>query len=75
MPSFQKNKPVRLKGKRLKALHEAAYARNNGLCQKCGEWVPPGVPCHHIIPKSQGGEDTMENLTLLCLECHYKEHF
>ena len=29
---------------------------------------------HHIMPKSQGGSNRMENLTTLCPECHHKVH-
>lgn len=29
---------------------------------------------HHIIPKSRGGDDSKENLVLVCIECHGKAH-
>ena len=29
---------------------------------------------HHVIPKSQGGEDTVSNLTLVHLYCHQQIH-
>jgi len=69
-----KHKAHRVKNKALARLHAAVYDRDNGLCQGCGEWIEPGVPAHHIILKSQGGEDTMENLKMLCLDCHDKKH-
>ena len=69
-----KHKAKRLKGKALKALHKAVYERDNGLCQKCGAWVKPGTPAHHKIHKSQGGDDTMENLEMMCMICHDEEH-
>jgi len=67
-------KPRRLKGKALKALHEAVYKRDNGICQKCGRWIELGTPAHHKIFKSKSGPDTMDNLQMLCGECHYKIH-
>jgi 5-methylcytosine-specific restriction protein A len=30
---------------------------------------------HHIIPKHQGGPDTLENLITLCSAHHKMEHF
>ena len=75
MASFPKHKPVKLKGKKLMDLYSAVYKIDEGCCRKCGTWIEPGVIPHHIILKSQGGEDTMGNLEMLCLECHYKEHF
>lgn len=66
--------PIRLKGKAKIALYRAVYDRDGGFCQKCGQWIEPGVIPHHIIFKSQGGSDTMENLEMLCQNCHYKIH-
>lgn len=74
-PVPKKHKPIRLKGKPLIALYEAVYERDGGICQKCKEkWIEPGTIPHHKIHKSQGGEDTMENLEMSCLECHDAEH-
>ena len=67
-------KPIRLKGKKLRDLHAAAYERDGGLCVECGKWVEPDTPAHHIIKKSHGGEDTLENLQMLCMEHHSKHH-
>ena len=63
----------RLEGKALKLLHEAVYKRDHGRC-KCGKWIEPGTPAHHIILKSQGGEDPMSNLEMKCTDCHDNEH-
>ncbi|MEK7689825.1 MAG: HNH endonuclease [Bdellovibrionota bacterium] len=30
---------------------------------------------HHIVPRSMGGTDTVENLTTLCGQCHDLAHF
>ncbi|NJO00090.1 MAG: HNH endonuclease [Anaerolineales bacterium] len=29
---------------------------------------------HHIIPKEQGGNDSLENLITLCTSCHQTTH-
>ncbi len=70
-----KQMTIRLKGKAKIALYKAVYDRDGGCCVRCKRWIEPGSIPHHIIRKSQGGEDTMDNLETLCMECHYKEHF
>lgn len=52
--------------------------RDDWKCQKCGdEGGPDGdadVEAHHIVPKSKGGKDTLDNLITLCHSCHESEH-
>ena len=67
-----KNKPIRLKGKKYKALQYAVLKRDDFTCQKCGCWTT--APPHHIKFRSSGGSDTMENMITLCMKCHEKEH-
>ena len=40
------------------------------VCFKEGE-----THLHHIVPRKQGGPDTLNNLIELCLTCHAKAHF
>ena len=48
----------------------------NLTCQECG--LEPDntseLHVHHIEPMYQGGADTEENLTVLCIDCHRKAH-
>ncbi len=59
-------------------------------CQVCGDWqgrkydsgVIVEAQAHHIIPKSECGQNTLENLITLCDFCHavmtpqrWKEYF
>jgi len=67
-------KPIRLKGEKLMNLYREVYKRDNGLCVKCGTFVEPGTIPHHIIFRSQGGSDTLDNLQTLCLVCHGWAH-
>lgn len=40
-------------------------------CLKCGL---SAVDIHHVIFRSQGGKNNIENLAELCRECHTKAH-
>ncbi|MCR9504361.1 HNH endonuclease [Vibrio alginolyticus] len=61
---------------------EALY-RAEGFCEKCKEKAPfikrsngePYLEVHHIIPLSQGGLDSLENVISLCPNCHREIHF
>ena len=44
-------------------------------CEQCGSRGDfRGLSGHHIKHRSQGGEDTPENLQILCGKCHSLEH-
>ncbi len=51
------------------------YAQD-GLCPKCGEKITKdtGWHLHHILPKSQGGDNKTTNLELLHPNCHRQHH-
>lgn len=42
-------------------------------CHKCG-WNAGNCEAHHIIPKSDGGKNTINNTMILCPNCHSLEH-
>lgn len=39
-------------------------------CVICEENKGKKIECHHIIPRSKGGEDTFDNCIPLCFDCH-----
>lgn len=47
----------------------AKYYEEIYYCMKCGR---TDLPLHlaHKINRSQGGEDTIENVRKLCIKCH-----
>lgn len=56
---------------------EKVLNRDSYECQFCGttneehqEENDRGLDVHHIIPRSDGGQDTMRNLVALCRSCH-----
>lgn len=54
-----------------------------GKCEMCLSTAPfnrksdgtPYLEVHHIIPLSQGGDDTVKNAIALCPNCHRKSHY
>jgi hypothetical protein len=57
-----------ISGTTVKKLRE----KYNNKCAKCGK--EGNLHIHHIIPIKEGGDNTFDNLTLLCAECHKIEH-
>jgi 5-methylcytosine-specific restriction endonuclease McrA len=44
----------------------------DGRCVSCG--ARNDLAAHHIIYKSLGGDDSIENLITLCFNCHSNAH-
>lgn len=42
-------------------------------CVICG-WDEATCDRHHIVPTSKGGKDTLDNVVILCPNCHRKVH-
>ncbi|MGZ4745639.1 MAG: HNH endonuclease [Oryzihumus sp.] len=61
------------------AVRQATIARDGGSCRLCGAFQGPRGCRHHIIYRSQGGLDVVENLVTLgwlpgsCC-CHQRAH-
>ena len=53
-------------------LREAVFTRDSYTCQVCGKSVKDGVllHVHHIIYRSGGGTDRLNNLLTVCSRCH-----
>jgi len=54
------------------SLREGVFDRDEDSCVSCGN--EENLVIHHIIPHDQGGENDLENLAVLCEECHYYAH-
>jgi hypothetical protein len=54
-------------------LQEWAAKKFTHICFACGSEV--GTQRCHIVPKSLGGSDMVDNLHLLCKECHLESEF
>ena len=51
---------------------KAVFNRDGWRCRHCnrGDTLDP----HHVVYKSQGGADTLDNLITLCRRCHDSVH-
>ena len=47
------------------------FARDNNQCQYCGKKFPTQeLSLDHIVPRSQGGENSWENIVCACVGCN-----
>ena len=64
---------IKLKPAQLKELKSAIWGRDRGICQLCyRQCIAPEY--HHVIFRSQGGGDTVDNILTLCFDCHHIIH-
>jgi len=50
------------------------YARDSSRCQYCGRRNPTSeLSLDHVVPKSQGGKSTWENIVCCCVKCNVKK--
>lgn len=51
------------------------FARDNYTCQCCGKSKDKVLQTHHIIYRSNGGSNRVDNLITVCTDCHtYENH-
>lgn len=55
-----------------KKLRLAVLKRDDFQCQCCGN--TRNLELHHIVFRSQGGKDQLDNLVTLCNRCHARAH-
>jgi 5-methylcytosine-specific restriction endonuclease McrA len=50
------------------------FARDNNQCQYCGRKFPTSeLSLDHVIPRSQGGQSTWENIVCACVACNVRK--
>ncbi|PYX74320.1 MAG: hypothetical protein DMG72_10425 [Acidobacteria bacterium] len=67
-----KRPPQRLDPKLYERLREQVLQRDGWKCQCCG--TRSNLEVHHKEFRSQGGDDSEENLITLCAGCHSLVH-
>jgi 5-methylcytosine-specific restriction endonuclease McrA len=50
------------------------FARDHNRCQYCGKRYPTSeLSLDHVIPRSQGGENSWSNIVCACVRCNVKK--
>jgi 5-methylcytosine-specific restriction endonuclease McrA len=50
------------------------FARDNNQCQYCGRRFPTTeLSLDHVVPRSQGGRSTWENICCACVNCNVRK--
>lgn len=50
------------------------FARDNNQCQYCGrKFSTVDLSLDHIVPRSQGGQSTWENIVCACVSCNVRK--
>jgi 5-methylcytosine-specific restriction endonuclease McrA len=50
------------------------FARDHNQCQYCGRKFPTSeLSLDHVIPRSQGGQTTWENIVCACVDCNVRK--
>src|SRR5262245_30700077 len=50
------------------------FARDNNQCQYCGKkFATSELSLDHIVPRSQGGESSWENVVCACIDCNVRK--
>ena len=50
------------------------FARDNNQCQYCGKRFPTTeLSLDHVLPRSQGGQSTWENIVCACIRCNVRK--
>jgi 5-methylcytosine-specific restriction endonuclease McrA len=59
---------------KVKLTRHFIYARDNWCCQYCGKHFPASqLTFDHVVPRSQGGTTTWENIVTCCSPCNQKK--
>ncbi len=58
----------------LRFSRQNVYARDRNTCQYCGTRLPRHrLNLDHVIPKSEGGKSSWQNVVCCCLECNLRK--
>jgi 5-methylcytosine-specific restriction endonuclease McrA len=50
------------------------FARDNNQCQYCGKrYATSDLSLDHVVPRSQGGQSSWENIVCACIDCNVRK--
>lgn len=64
----------REKAKTAKTVRPQVVARAESCCERCGIYCGDFGHAHHRIPRSRGGQWTVENIEYVCPGCQMLAH-
>ena len=69
---YRKKKRAFMNQDEWQKLRKAVFERDDFTCQRCDKrnGQGRGLSAHHLMPRSEGGADDIENLITLCNSCH-----
>ena len=68
----QKRPRLKLRAEDYKLLHRRVLERDGWRCQNCGS--SKDLHVHHLAKRSKLGDDALDNLIVLCANCHKMQH-
>jgi 5-methylcytosine-specific restriction endonuclease McrA len=68
----QRRPRLKLRSKDYALLCKQVLQRDNWRCQECSSMR--NLQVHHMQFRSQLGDDVIDNLITLCVDCHRKAH-
>lgn len=65
---------IRMRRRAVRFSRENVFARDGGACQYCGRRLRRAeATWDHVVPRSQGGPTTWENVVLACVACNQRK--
>lgn len=56
------------------SIKNEVMARQNYKCHRCMDKLPPTKHFHHVKPVSKGGNPSLDNIIVVCPNCHSYIH-
>lgn len=73
--TYKTGRPIKDKVKSLAELRKRIVDLRGYKCERCSYSKLEILEIHHKIEKSKGGSDDIDNLELICPNCHAEEHY
>lgn len=71
-----RGRPLKDKVRDLRSLKQRAFSLRGAKCERCDYSESSNIlVLHHILHRKDGGSDDLENLEILCPNCHALEHY
>ena len=72
---YKQGRPSKDKVKTIRLLKERLIELRGSKCERCSYDKTHILNVHHKIRRADGGSDKLDNLELICPNCHAEEHY